>query len=331
MVNYSAPSYYRAGTRQRDSGNIKSGRIARGRYVNKTIVKKYKKNNRTKKSKSNLNKSAIMTLSKQVKLLQLQRYGSKQYQRQYAIIDNAQPLQECNDKKPLAFVMNSFYNANDIYQGNVSATGVPSATFTGIQLLKQVFSVDLKDQFQWNEQNAQETVSLIQYLPVYTKVKFTLSGMLKGGVHSTLPIRYRFTFFKLKNQPIVSDVHDMSLPETLGAYWYLCSDNFSTKNYFSKKRHEVLMDRYVSIQPPPADIDTLNVYRTIEMPFSFPSTKTLARNSTATPPGQTFNINIPQEDVIWCVISTNQVQNNGINVSIERLNIWRDAHGISTI
>lgn len=328
MVNFSSSSFYHAGTAQRNSGVRKSNRIARSRYVNKPVKSILKKRRPVKPVKQN--RTAIVALSKQVKDLQLSKYGFKQYQYQYAILDSATLLTQCLVDKPLCFAMNSFYNNTTIYQGQVSATAVPSAVPTGINLTKPVFDVDLADQYQWNEQNNQELVSTVQYLPVYQKLKITLTGTLKSTHSQPFPIRYRITFFRLKNQSIASDKLNMEMPSTLGAYWRMCDDNPSTRNHFTKHRHEVLMDRWVSIRPPNNANDLDSVYRTIEMPYSFP-VKPIRFNKTAQPANQKFYENVPQEDIIWCLISSNQTQNNGINVNLERKLTFRDAHGVSTI
>jgi len=328
MVNFSSASFYHSGTAARRSGARKSSRIMRQRFQNKPVKSILKKRKPVKPVKQNT--KAITTLSKQVRQLQLSKYGFKQYQYQYAILDSANPLTGCLVTTPLIFAMNSFYNLTTIYQGQVSATAVPSAVPTGINWEKQVYSVDLADQYQWTENNAQQLVSTVQYLPVYQKLKLTFTGSLKSTHSQPFAIRYRVTFFRLKNQSIASDVLNMELPDTAGAYWHLCDDNPSTRNHFSKMRHEVLMDRYVSIRPPNNANDLDTVYRTVEMPFSFP-VKPIRFNKTAQPPNQKFYENVPQDDIIWCVISSNQTINNGINIQMERSLTWRDQHGVSTI
>jgi len=329
MTSYGAASYFNNFGKPRAAVRAKSSAIAKGRYQNKPVKSIYKK--RVKKTKTNMNKSAITMLSKQVRTLQLQRYGFKQYQRQYAILDSAVATTMPLSTTPLLFLANSFYDSNPIYQGTVSATGVPSYAAGPVPLIKQTFDTDLADQYQWNEQNNQQTVSSVQYLPVYTKMKFTLTGMLKGGSSMPHPIRYRFTLFRLKKQVLSSAVLDMSLPNTAGAYWHMCEDNPSIRNHFLKHKHEVVVDRYVTIRPPPHDTELENVYRTVEIPYSFGKCKPIQPVKEPQPPNQNTYNKIPEEQCLWLLISSNQTANNGININIEKLNIYRDQHGVSIL
>lgn len=325
MTSYNSASQY-ANPFARRSTARKASAIAKSRLVNKpvkTILKKPRK----AVSKPAQNQKAIMTLSRQVKSLQLGEYGFKQRQTQSVVLKHGIPAQQPLKTTPIAFQMNSFYDATPLLQGTVNATGDPVVTLVN-SFAKQTFDTDIKDQYQWNEQNNLDTVSLIRYLPVYSKLKFHFKGAIKSSQEN---IRYRVTLFKLKNQPMITSVRNLNMPYALGAYWHMCDDTIGQKNYFSKKYHTVLMDKWVTISPPTLSTlggNTSHVYRTLEVPFSWPNAKPVDFDKTATPPAQQLYTNMAQTDIIWCLISSNQDTDSGLDISIERSLVWRDQHGI---
>ena len=79
---------------------------------NKPVRKAYKK--RAPSSKTGQNKTAIMTLSRQVKGLQNSKYGDMQRHAQYCtIIGSRLP----NRAQPLAFLLNDLTLGSSIYAG----------------------------------------------------------------------------------------------------------------------------------------------------------------------------------------------------------------------
>jgi len=314
------------GSAARSSANRKAGKIARGRWKNKKVISKLKSGGpkKTIRKKVYNNKSAIFTLAKQVKSLQLTRFGELQRQHQSCNLSYTTALQTPLVTKPLAFCVNDFYNGNKIYQGQVNpATQMPQTT-TAAQMKKQTFDLDIADGFQWNEKNNQNTVSLLEYLPVYTKLKFTLTGQIRGTAGHAL--RYRFTLFKTKHLALSNSVQSYAMPSSLGAYWYMCSNDPTLKNYFSKKYHTVLQDKYVTIMPPSDPSGVQKIYRTVEMPFSFGNIKSMRPQITATPASQTVWTNVSRDELIWCLISCNTVSGQEVNINFDRYIVWRDHH-----
>ncbi|AXQ66496.1 MAG: hypothetical protein [Circoviridae sp.] len=305
----------------RSSTAKKASSIAKRRYINKPVRRALKTKKAKTRAKANL--SAITTLSKQVRNLQLGEYGSKQYQTQFVSLDPAVPTSSVTKTTPLAYLFNNFYDISAIFQGTVAA-GIPTVTNVA-HWNKQTFDVDLQDAYQWNEKNNQDVVSTISYLPVYSKVKITFQGELKNTFNGNL--RYRVTLFKLKNQPMVTAVKNFNMPFALGAYWHMVSDDVKTRNHFSKVYHEVLVDKYITFKPPDQTTAMSKIYRTVEIPYSFGEIKALNFDKSATPAAQLIYTNIPQSELMWCLISCNQDTAPPLLITMERTNYWRDKHG----
>lgn len=305
---------------------------------NRAVANKYKRYRKKPKTKAALNKSAIMTLSRQVRSLQLDKLGSKQYQVQHTHLRSSVPTQRCSVVTPLAFCANNFYSnvSNQVrslvYQGSVDASGVPQLAYAGTTAFtKQGYDTDIQDQYQFNEYaNAMTNVSMIQYLPICAKYTFTFNGSIANGAAAQ---RFRVTFLKMKKTQIPTSAHSIALPYQLGAYWHLCDDVVQTRNYFSKTFHEVLYDKFITIKASPQDNGTTPqgsraFRRQVVARIAFPN-KMLKPNLSVNLASSTFETNIPNEDQIWCIISTNNASSfvAGPSIDIVRSLCWRDQHG----
>lgn len=324
---YSYASAFR-GSKARSSVNRKVAVVAKNRYKNKKVTSKLRRG--PTKSIIKGNKSAIFALSKQVKTLQLEKFGNKQYQYQSCILpypDGGTPM----NTAPVAILLTSFYNDTEVYRGTVSPgptppLGTPVLNVAG-NFRKQVYDTDLLDQYQYNERlNADTTVSKIEYLPVFTKLKV----QLKGRILQTDPIiRYRFTVMKVKRLPPANATKDLTMPYALGALWHLAEDDPSIRNYFSKSYHTVLYDKWISIVPPSSVGATSTLYRSIEIPYSFP-VKSVKMNLSAAPANQKVWTNIPEADQVYLIISCSAPFIPNIDVHLSRQLIFRDNHGVTS-
>lgn len=320
------------------------------RKANKEVQKKLDASKpRNKPTYQKANRKAIYTLAKQVKDLQLERYGEKQYQQQACKIypNNAVPNTYPTLENPFLFAANAFYNNTMLFRGQVQGNG--EATFTNAgpvgpglnyTLAKADFDNNLlNDQYNWNAFNSQQQVSPIEYLPIYAKYKFRFHGnignMPGGPFTIATPFRYRITMFKIKRTPTPNLVKDLSLPDRLGAYWHMCDDNLLNRNYFSKSYHKIIADKWVTFQPPADPSANASIFKDVHINIPFEADKPIRPLMLDVPIGQQFWTNVPEKDIIWCLISTNlpnshyTVSNFMPNIQIERTLMWRDAHGVT--
>lgn len=305
----------------------KAARIAKGRYKNKKVVSKLKSKGPVKTIVKG-NKNAILTLSRQVKTLQLDKFGSIQRMSQFLNVAHDgthKPL----STEPMLMCFNQFKELTPLYHCAVSqtppTTGIPTLLASHL-FAKSAFSTDLADEYQWEDQsNLTTSVSSVEYLPVYANLKIQLTGQL---AQTDPVIRYRFTLFKTKRLPAASLQKNFSLPHAGGAYYHMCEDDVSLRNQFSKSYHQILMDKWITIIPPNPYTSTHKVHQVVNLPYSFGKIESLKLNYSALPAGQTLTSNIPQKDCIWLLISCNQPTSSPINLAITRDLTWRDRHQV---
>lgn len=346
-----------------------------------TAVSKVYKARRKPKTLKAANKTAITVLAKQVKKLAAQDEGDIQYQYQRMNLypDFSSPIdmtQMPEEDGALGFCANNFYDVTShspcrMYKGNVNNLGVPvfvasnnvgtttSGTFTK-EAMQPASS--LLHAFQWQAMNASQTVSATEYMPLSARYNFVFSGSAQTNPTDNSPIRFRVTFFKFRPSAVrinTSVVSNVSCPTNLGAYWRMCRDQPTARNYFSKNLHQIVSDKWFVIkrpevprsagqagQPPiwePTGYDTkpFRVSHSVTIPH-----KHLCRGKTIRPnfaPGTqpshaTFNTNVPLSEQLWCIISCNmmdlEIQSPtsllGLQIEISRSLRWRDKHGTAT-
>lgn len=302
-----------------------------------TIAKKRKVNNKVRKLiKPGPQKNALVAISRQIKLLQLQRFGSIQRQEQFITIIANDPVLgpnpfPCTVVTPWCMCFNQFHCdpsavSTPLFQGSVSGVAPKIPLLNTINTFKKKdFDIDLDEEFDWNSQrNNQTTVSLIEYLPVYAKVTINISGQLLA-VDSI--VKYRFDLFKLKSMPTKSSQHSWSMPQQCGAYYRMHDDTALTKNKFSSSYHEIIMTKYLTIVPSSQYVSIQKINYNIEIPYSFGKTNEgLKCNISTLPLLQNVYSNIPQEDQMWLLISTNSVTPPTFDFTITRSLVWRDKH-----
>lgn len=290
-----------------------------GPSTNKAVKRVYAKSKYVPKSKTAVNKKAIMTLSRQVKNLQNQRYGEIQ-----TAIDNYAGEAIPNQDTPLCFAINDFYNGTPVYMGTLVA-GVPGFNLAGT-FNRNTYQSDMMDAYEWNARMNTEHVSHIEYKPVSTRLDFEMIFNDMGSLDQGAQVRV--TLFKVKPIRYAGAV-DCTLPERLGAYRNLSTHYTDPKaNNFSPRLHEVLYDKRLKILN-----DSTRPIRTIQfsIPYTFKTGHVIRPDITSQPAGQVFVQTVPQNDIIWCMVSCNNeahVKFDVAGLKIRRMLKWRDRDGI---
>lgn len=297
-------------------------KVARGRKTNKKLAKVIK---------DGPNVKALEELGKQVKLLRLEKFGSIQRQTQFMKIGFATPF-PVTKTTPWCFCFNQFHCdpssvSTALFQGSVSAVAPKIPLLNTVNTFqKQDFTTDIDDEFDWNAQrNNNITVSLIEYLPVWAKVTIHITGQL---LQTDPIIKYRFDLFRLKNMPVKSLQKSWSLPQECGAYWHMANnDDPLVYNKFSKSYHDLIMTKWLTIVPPNQYSSIQKLTQMVEIPYSFGNTREgLKCNIAPLPTGQTMFSNIPEEEQMWVLISSNATTPPGLDITITRNLVWRDKH-----
>lgn len=316
---YNAPSAFN-GSSARSRGASAARRVARKLRKNMPVRKALAKPGKTI---AKGNRSAIYTLGKQVKNLQLSQFGDLKRQIQSCTLKDSTLLHRPLSTTPLIMNLTNFYDGAAFFQGSVSPIGLPVLSFSQV-MKKQTYDLDLNDSYQFNERrNDITTVNERRYLPISSLLKFTLNGAMPAG--STRALRYRFTILTTKRQPVTSSVINVALPYATGALWHMSEDDPKLRNYFSKKYHRIISDKWITIMPAKNNTNHIPVYRTVEMPYIFGRKTPLETQLTQpNPSGQTVYTNLPEDEIVWCLISSNATGSTGIDIDFTRTNIWRD-------
>lgn len=334
--------YYRRYGRRSSTRKKTPFSHARSRTVNKRVKSALKVGSKKARTKVGANRRAIYTLGKQVNLLQRQKFGQKQWLYQTAELSNLIPEDIPRLQHPLCFNWNSFYDDTRIYQGSIVPGGIPGAGGTPLTHSTKSFRnksytplAFLEPQFQWNARSSTDaTVSLISYLPVFCSFVINFRGDVRNQANPTydFPLRYRITLMKMKNRLHYSGFQNFALPTQLGAYHSLCSDDPSDRIGFSKTYHDVLVDKWVTINEHPVVDSDKPINRSVKINWSFPPNKPLKPNFKANEPGSVLYNNIPALDSMWLIISGNQpstAQTSPLEINLSRYVVWRDAHSVT--
>lgn len=323
-VKYNRTSQTNPNRQRRTTASNRS--IVSKRSTNSAIAKKYNKVKKAYRPMTTVNKSAIMTLSKQVKKLQLQRYGFKQYQHQFIKEipgDNPSNYVSPTQTQPIAFMVNDFYLDGKIWQGGI-LNGAPQ--LTQVRRFDKVDNnLPINTEYMFNHKQQLDTVNFTHYLPISTTLRFRVEYL--SNVDFQTPVRVRFQIFKFKNA-VINGKFQLALPYNLGAYWHMCDKNPETRNHLNTSEyHDLVMDKSVYVTPRFDHNSTLVLDKYLNMKIQFPA-KEVKLDPSNSPSGQeTYNI-IPTKDQYWCLISTDTNEIDRVKVHLERWNVWRDTVGV---
>jgi len=288
---------------------------------NKPVKKVYNQAKKPK-SKTGQNKSAIMTLAKQVKNLQNLRMGELQSHTQYALLgpwENASPTSQ----NPILIGLNDFYD--QLIKRGVNTAGV--ATYNNVkQLNRQSYNSDLNDEHEWNARRNEEVVSSVQYKPVYTRLQLTFD-LIQTGIRYNAPIR--ITVLKLKPYANTNKLA-INLPMHLGAYRYLAERPYATnKNYFDKKYHSILYDKWININVDNKTAEEQsNIRKNCTISWRYKDNKILKPDFATVPSGQEFFTNVPIQEQIFVLVSVNSELDDKLqSMEIGKFDVWRDDSG----
>lgn len=287
--------------------------------TNKSIDRIYDKSKSKPKSKTDTNTKAIQSIARQVKILQNQRYGEVQTAIEAVnLVGDARPFVD----QPVCFPICNFYDHCPVYKGTL-VSGIPGFVITD-NFNRLSYQSDMNDQFEWCARMNADQCSSIQYKPLSTRLNFEVNfSSMNTGNDS---MKLRVTLLKVKPITLEGSV-DCSLPTRLGAYRNLAGTVANTQaNYLTPRLHDVLYDKVVKV-----GFDTTKPTRQIKfsIPYTFKNSHIITPDFTSLPPGQIYITSVPNNEIIWCLVSVSddaQTKLNGIKIS--RYLKWRDRDGV---
>ena len=331
-----------AGYARRRSATAARQKAARAKAVstlrNKPVKKIYRTAATAPRTRTGANKSAIFTLSRQVKALQLAQLG--QFQKSYehcAILDGGEHGHYWNKDRPLIFAANNFLEDAFVYVGTPDgSTGTTLPSFAPrVQWEKYSPSgiTGLMDYDYWAHAN-DDTASPTAYRAISTDLKFALKAPnLAGDVQYWV----RIDLVKSKHQLLHSNSRKLSLPMNVMALGGLAADNMHERNRFNRDYFTVVQTKWIKLDNKNNDMhETIERYCTmhIKFPVSSPTEKLdikkIAGDVDHPAVNETFISNMPQKDIYWVVLSTNNIHGeSNVKVEMTRLNRFRDNSGVA--
>lgn len=293
--------------------------------TNKAVKNVYNKKKEVPKTAVQTNKEAVLTLARQVKTLQQQRFGEIQSRIMYTSLYTQTNLPLLD--QPVAFCLNNMYNAQPIFKGTITGTTPGNSTVGAFN--KYTYEATLDDEYEWNARQNSDIVSPIKYKPIFTRLNITI--LFNNPSVMTPPPAFncgkvRITILKLKSPLINSNKIDCSIPTRLGAYRRLAgliSD--PERNSFNPRFHNVLYDKWVNLHSGGQPRNT----KFLSIPWKYDE-QVLAADFTDNPTGQLFYTNIPVKQQIWVLLSVDpDAALNVTTVNMSRKDSFRDHHGVA--
>ena len=333
---YSRASYRRgsmsrplnpASARQKVS---RAAAVAKARTTNVGVKRVYRRARTAPRTKVGANRSAIAVLAKQVRKLQLQKWGFLQHQHQHVVVPQMlNPLMQ----NPVAFMINDFYNGSKLFRGSLNTAGVP--TLNDTMAFQHVnYAVGVSSAYHFNIERTTEEISNVQYLPKSTFIRLDIAMAGIARAQMKVPITFKMTLFTMRDGYQASTIRNYNLPSSLGAYSHMITSDPVYRNHFNSKFQKVLYSKQCKFYPPrgyATEDGTISsdLKKTLVIKHTFPAKPMTPDFNTATS-GAPFWASMPIDVPIWCLISTDNEVPTAFTISLERFVSWRDQHGVAS-
>jgi len=310
----------------------------RAKSTNAPVKTIYKR--RFAKTKVDKNKQAIMTLSKQVKNLQLTKLGlyQKAYQKTYI---NASPS---TSNKGLAnrvayLALNDFTSGSGFMQSFTDTNSEPQIVTAGQPFADYEPGTGLTNNRYNYWVNCNDQVSSAAYLPI--RCTITMQFEVKNMQPSSDPLWIRYMVIKQKKQLLNTTAHALNLPQNMNALAGMALDN-RLRNRINKEYFTVVSDKWTKLTNTNDVMKDVQRSCTVSMKFpnkvikidkEFPITDNDPNITTSV--NQSFTSNVAPKDVYYLCIHTSRELNVGhsspevLYIQANRFMSWRDQHGVA--
>jgi len=339
----------RAGARASATRSGRAGAVAAARKTNTAVKRALRRPTRALRNVTtpSRNKNAIVTLSRQVRELQMKHYGDVQYTRQVLcrntgtkdIIGNGTFMAG----SPFLFELKNFFNGALVFRGDMTSNNTPAYIQDNKWLaLSEVNASGAGRPYVFDVPN--DAVSHTQYMPLSAyyawHVKFWNVDPGKDKI-------VRLSVFKLKTSLDNSKIKT-ALPDYLGQYANMCMEDPSDRNKFSPVYHQVLYERTYHVRNTGDTSKDIEQY--FNLKWSFSRKDGLIRLDTDQIEGQVnlelndplstkqaycaanFGHLVKPEDQLYVLLSTsNSDTGQKAEISCMRTLRWRDNEGVISI
>lgn len=324
--------------------NPRSKALAK-RITNAPVKTIYKR--RAKNTKVDKNKSAIMTLSRQVKSLQLSKIGLYQKAWQNANVGPGfEPVSHGWTNKVLFMALNDFSPYAALWRGepeidplsdnyNTPKTVQISNWATWVPSQNSASGTQMHNRYNYWF-NSQDVVSPVAYLPISTRV--TMQFEIEGMPANAEPVYIRYQVIRQKKQLLHTTAHALNLPTNMASLAGMALDS-KYRNRINREYFHIHQDKWIKMSN--ANDVTKNVKRTLVCTQKFPSKVLKVEGEHPVTSGtaesdnvlQGFTTNIRPTDVYYLVIHTSRnldfANGERLSINFNRFISWRDQHGVA--
>lgn len=307
-------------------------------------ISKYKKaklpSNTNPRQYAANNRNAIMTLSRQVKSLQLSKLGMFQKRAEQVrwVADDDNTTYPWEVKKPFAFCLNQF-NGRDTTTGALVKAPIYHTDSNGFgQVMKRFGTwvptalVGVNRELNPHIADIDDAVSPEVYKPLGTSVKIQLE-------FNNYPANERTDWFRIdvvrpKKHLLSSAFHKLNMPEGLGQFTALTANNMVDRNFINSTYWDVVYTKWIPLVNNSGVNKHITKVVTINRSYkNSPVIKTDLNSTSATEAGVTtypmFHQQTDPTQLEWCVISAGSSDILPRSMSILRQISWRDQSGTS--
>lgn len=328
MVAYNR---YRRGYRKRGQAKTKITNNPVKKAIKKYRPKKYPVVN--KNSYIANNRNAIMTLSRQVKSLQLSQLGPAQKKSEWLNWDLSQhgTTYPFDSVHPMGFCLNQFIGGKNtggqaqnspLYMTNSIGNGTIFTRFVKWQ--PPAFQVNSAVNAHWSDD---DLVSPELYKPLGTSVLVELQ--FHNIPVATPDMWIRFDIVAPKKRIPQSLYHELVMPFGLGQFTSLAKGGITSRNTINTQYWDIRKTIWVKANNDTGANKSITKY--VKINRSYRNSKPLRPDLDASPAiggnYPTFDMMIDSKDLEWLVISCGDTIPN--TVKILRHMTWRDQHGTS--
>lgn len=316
----------------------KSSRKPSNKKVTASLVKF--KSASIKKPVSNYianNRSAIVTLSKQVKNLQMSQLGLLQRKSVavswYKPTDTAYPF---SNTRPLCLCLNQFVGEIDttitphapklpaLFYTDTGGNGIAFRRFA--PYLPSVFASGATPALNPHFMSNDNKVSSEVYKPLGCKVSLQLSW--NTITETTQPGWIRIDIIRPKKTLLQTVKHELNMPLGLGQFANLAHQDQLVRNYINPTLWHVKDTRWIKMTYGAAEMDQQQKTLTFKRSYkNDPIMKPDLNAVTVTGVYSSFFENMSPQDLEWMIISTEG--ESPYYITIKKEMVWRDQHGTS--
>jgi len=293
--------------------------------IKKTIAKAQRrvyKKNPTTSSRAIVNRSAILTLSRQVNNLQRSKLGEYQQCREKI---GFQPSWSDPHKEPMCFCVNDFNNSY------VAGVGAPVYRGSGIAFTKVGNFASLtnfpiaNDSVNYFFKSENNQASKTVYAPISSTINIQARKTMST---SEDPICIRIDIVKQK-KTLVNLIRKLELPHSISGLSQMASENAAVRNTYNKEFLTVLDTKYIYLNN--RSDAAKEIRKQVKFYVKFNPKNPLRTDSEADGSSNNendFYINVQPKEQVWAVMnfSGNDVK-TGLDINMFRTNHWYDQHG----